>query len=295
MFPGRTTIESPPQLMQGWLASLALHGFLLGMIILSVHQSPITLPTERFQWDVSLVQSAQLLESSPPATNTVAQPIQEMPTPPSTATHRSPRTVTPYNKTFGTGHPVVDHTGIEKPSPITDQTESPSNSTPADQAPRVPPTTDGTSQPTVAQADLHSEDSPKAEATTASASTIPDPIPSSVDPSGTPAAASPPVETVSAPRADYRWLQQAIFRRLEDLKRSSRPQLDGLQPLKVLVKAVVSIDGNLLASEIVRSSGLPHIDQEAMALVQRAFPMQFERPLDRQQVAMRIPITYSRE
>lgn len=295
MFPGRTTIESPPQLMQGWLASLALHGFLLSMIILSVHQSPITLPTERFHWDVSLVQSAQLLESSPTATKTVAQPIREMPAAPSTATHRSPRTVTPYGKTFGTGHPVVDRTGIEKPSPITDQTESPSNSTPADQAPRVPPTTDGPSQPTVAQADLHHEDSPKAEATTASSSTMPDPIPSSVDPFGTQAAASLPVETVSAPRSDYGWLQQAIFRRLEDLKRSSRPQLDGLQPLKVLVKAVVSMDGNLLASEIVRSSGLPHIDQEAMALVQRAFPMQFERPLDRQQVAMRIPITYSRE
>lgn len=62
-----------------------------------------------------------------------------------------------------------------------------------------------------------------------------------------------------------------------------------------MVKAVVSRDGTLLDFAVVKSSGLDRIDQEAMALVQRAFPMQLDRPLDRQQVAMRIPITYSRE
>lgn len=96
-------------------------------------------------------------------------------------------------------------------------------------------------------------------------------------------------------RPDYGWLQQAIFQRLEELKRSSRPSLDDSRPLKVLVKAVVSREGILLDSAVVKSSGLDRIDQEAMALVQRAFPMQLDRPLDRQQVAMRIPITYSRE
>jgi protein TonB len=100
---------------------------------------------------------------------------------------------------------------------------------------------------------------------------------------------------VSTIRPDYGWLQQAIFRRLEELKRSSRPSLDDSRPLRVTVKAVVSREGILLDSAVVKSSGLDRIDQEAMALVQRAFPMQLGRPLDRQQVAMRIPITYSRE
>ncbi|OQW31339.1 MAG: hypothetical protein A4E19_20435 [Nitrospira sp. SG-bin1] len=96
-------------------------------------------------------------------------------------------------------------------------------------------------------------------------------------------------------KPDYGWLQQAIFQRLEELKRSSRPSLDDSRPLKVMVKAVVSREGILLDSAVVKSSGLDRIDQEAMALVQRAFPMQLDRPLDRQQVAMRIPITYSRD
>ena len=112
---------------------------------------------------------------------------------------------------------------------------------------------------------------------------------------------SPSLDAISntgaaaTPRLDYGWLQQAIFRRLEELKRSSHPFLDQSRPLKVLVKAVVSREGTLLDSMVVTSSGLDRIDQEAMALVQRAFPMQLDRPLDRQQVAMRIPITYSRE
>ena len=45
----------------------------------------------------------------------------------------------------------------------------------------------------------------------------------------------------------------------------------------------------------MKSSGLDRIDQEAIALVQRAFPLQFDRTLDRQHIVMHIPITYSQE
>ena len=108
---------------------------------------------------------------------------------------------------------------------------------------------------------------------------------------------STPAEVVSAsaPRADYSWLQRAIFQRLEELKRSSRPSLDDSRTLKVLVKAIVSNEGHLMDTEVVKSSGLDRIDKEAVALVQRAFPIQLDRALDRQRIVMRIPITYSRD
>ncbi|HMS84850.1 MAG TPA: TonB family protein [Nitrospira sp.] len=102
-------------------------------------------------------------------------------------------------------------------------------------------------------------------------------------------------ETVSAARPDYGWLQQAIFRRLEGLKRLSHPYIGQSEPMKVMVKAVVSREGTLLDSLVVKSSGLDRIDQEALALVQQAFPIQLDRTLDRQQIVMRIPITYSQE
>jgi protein TonB len=86
-----------------------------------------------------------------------------------------------------------------------------------------------------------------------------------------------------------------VSRRLEELKRSSRPSLDDSSRLKVLVKAVVSSTGELMEAEVVKSSGLDRIDQEAMTLVQRAFPLPLDHTLDRQQVVMRIPISYSRD
>lgn len=120
------------------------------------------------------------------------------------------------------------------------------------------------------------------------------PVTETAQPSAPPVTAAA-TDQASIQRPDYGWLQQAIFKRLEELKRSSRPSLDQSQPLKVMVKAVVSKEGTLLDSSVAKSSGLDHIDQEAMALVQRAFPLQLDRTLDRQQIVMRIPITYSRE
>ena len=296
MKPGQTTVATPSHLAQGWLTSLALHGFLLCAVIVFARQSPITLSAERFQWDVTLVQSTHIPESSTPPTNIAMQPSEQMPTPHSAAIHRSHRAATPYSKAVGTVQPMVDPKSLSEPQPETSasmhRVSTQSEWTHADSAPTVPPTTD---EPMAAQAAPQPEDSPRTDATTPSSGTMPDPIPSSVDPSPSQSAAVTPVETVSSPRPDYGWLQQAIFRRLEELKRSSNPFLDHSQPFKVMVKAVVSREGNLLDSIIVKSSGLERIDQEAMALVQRAFPMQFDRTLDRQQIVMRIPITYSRE
>lgn len=297
MKPGQTTVATPSHLAQGWLTSLALHGFLLCAVIVFARQSPITLSTERFQWDVTLVQSTHIPESSTPPTNVAMQPSEQMPAPQSAAIHRSPRAATPYSKAVGTVQPMVDPKSVSKPepSPSMHQVSPQLESTHADPAPLVPPTTREPSQPMAAQTAPQPKESLRTDATTPSSSTMPDPIPSSVDPSPSQSAAVTPVKTVSSPRPDYGWLQQAIFRRLEELKRSSNPFLDHSQPFKVMVKAVVSREGNLLDSSVVKSSGLDRIDQEAMALVQRAFPMQFDRTLDRQQIIMRIPITYSRE
>jgi len=86
-----------------------------------------------------------------------------------------------------------------------------------------------------------------------------------------------------------------VSRRLEELKRFSRPWLGDSTKLKVLVKAVISNSGELMETEVVKSSGLTRIDQEALALVQRAFPVSLDEVIDRPKIVMRIPITYSRD
>lgn len=52
-------------------------------------------------------------------------------------------------------------------------------------------------------------------------------------------------------------------------------------------------EGASLNPSVSKSSGLDRIDEKAVALVQRVFPMQFGRSLDRAQTVMRSPITYS--
>ena len=115
-------------------------------------------------------------------------------------------------------------------------------------------------------------------------------------PSATLASVPPPTsDQSSASRSDYSWLQRAVSRRLEKLKRSSRPLIEEASKLKVLVRAVISHTGELMEAEVVNSSGFAWIDQEAVSLVQRAFPMPLDETLDRPQIVMRIPITYSRD
>jgi protein TonB len=122
--------------------------------------------------------------------------------------------------------------------------------------------------------------------------TAPSRVPSQAPPTSVqPIASNQP----SVARADYSWLQRAVSRRLEELKRFSHPSLDDASKLKILVKAVVSSKGELMEAEVVTSSGLDRIDQEAMTLVQRAFPMPLDYAIDRPQIIMRIPITYSRD
>lgn len=256
------------------------------------------MPPNPFQWEVTLVQSTQPVKESVVLEQAAAQPIGATQTSRPAPTSRMAQTPLSHARTTSV-QPTVDTSMSERSNVETllsaaqtvPQTEplitdsTPSVHQTADAARQQPDplpnkTIQEPSAPTTTETPSHPESGP-----------VSDPVPLLQTHVMASAQSSPP----SSPQTDYSWLQRMIFQRLEQLKRSSRPQLDEGRPLKVLVKAVVSNDGNLLASEVVKSSGLQHIDQEAIALVQRAFPMQFEHPLDRQQVAMRIPITYSRE
>lgn len=287
-------------LMQGWLGSLALHGLLLLTVLPLYRLSPLTLPNEPFHWDVALVQSTQLadepIQPVSAAEPTVSRQAKRAPVP--TYANRANRHVASSadpivpigpqtaESVAQTSQPIIASSAVapiepvtasisEKPAPDRPQAsdsplqqmEMPANSTTAESS--IPHTAAATANETSAMPNVVAQPSPSLDAALNAGA-------------------------VATPRLDYGWLQQAIFQRLEELKRSSRPLLDDSRLLKVTVKAVVSREGTLLDFAVVKSSGLDRIDQEALALVQRAFPMPLDRPLDREQIAMRIPITYSR-
>jgi periplasmic protein TonB len=289
-----TTIqESRIPSLQGWLGSIALHG-LMFLSLLPLHrQSLIMIHNEPFHWNVALIQSTPTAHESVQTADTTTTAVLKQPDRIATASHakRMTHQITPSAQRVTSFEPKIETPATpistsDSPLLVTSPNELPPPLVQAHEPPRQQTETPiSSTTPAPPQLETAAVAIPLEESARPHETTQPPPPPAAA--SNTPAA--------SAIRPDYGWLQQAIFRRLEELKRSSRPSLDDSRPLKVLVKAVVSREGILLDSTVVKSSGMDRIDQEAMALVQRAFPMDLDRPLDRQQVAMRIPITYSRE
>lgn len=295
-----TRPEARIPLLHGWFGSIALHALILLSVFPTFRQSLSTVHTEPFHWDVALVSSTRTANDPVHTTNatepTVLKPLK--PTPRSTREVRTARRTSPSAERIVPIEQTADRV-VPMPLPsIASSAASPKESTTTSISDKPVSNQPQTSDPPLPQAAVPADSTtaepstPRTAAATSSDGTVqttepPHPLP--------PPATVLDTEVASTPRPDYGWLQQAISRRLEELKRSFRPSLDETRPLKVTVKAVVSREGILLDSAVVKSSGLDRIDQEAIALVQRAFPMQFDRTLDRQQIVMRIPITYSRE
>ncbi len=288
--------------LQGWLGSIVFHGLVLLSLFPHFRQSLITIHNEPFHWDVTLVQSTQTADRTAQSVDTSEPNISRrlMRAPILAHANRTNGQAAPSAErrtslALKTEAPLTPTSITEGPSSVTSSSETGTTSIPNELPSPMVQATEPPGQPTemaigsTTQAPAPLETAVAAAPVKESARLI-----DAIQASPVPATASDTTD-VSAIRPDYGWLQQAIFRRLEELKRSSRPLLDQSRPLQVLVRAIVSHEGTLLDTEVVRSSGLDRIDQEAMALVQQAFPMHLDRPLGREQVAMRIPITYSRE
>jgi protein TonB len=110
-------------------------------------------------------------------------------------------------------------------------------------------------------------------------------------------AAHPPVtaRTLTAqPRskADYSWLTQDLWARVERLKRYPRlARLNGWEG-KVVVRAVIREDGHLAQLSVVEGSGHHVLDQEALELVKHVFPLALAHPLGQPKVVVDVPIEY---
>ena len=274
--------------LQGWCVSFVLHGLLLFTFLPLFRQSMITAHNEPFHWDVTLVRSTPTTYESTQTADAPQSVVPKQPDRPPTASH--------VNRTIRHAAPSAERITSRAPkteAPVTSASEVATTSIPSELPSTLDQTTESPRQQTEPPMDSTAS-APSLETAAAVVSEGSTPTTETAQPSPALAMTSD-VAPVSAIRPDYSWLQQAIFRRLEELKRSSRPSLDESRPLKVTVKAVVSREGNLLDSAVVKSSGFDRIDQEAMALVQQAFPLQLDRSLDRGQIVMRIPITYSRE
>lgn len=308
--------------IKGWGLSLFLHALLLSTIVPVFRYLPVPIHPEPFLWNVTFIeqpQQAALVEPTSdsssahelPQTGKASEEIQA-PLSQSLSSHISQSTndidetmqaLKSVRQKITDPVPTVSASAHTESAPLSPSTAA---SMPITQD-TVPVQQDVTEHFQTKSAIVPSGAEPSAPISTTMERGIPPPAPSATDVAMAPAQSREPEQTSptsavptasqqpSASPADYSWLQRAVSRRLEELKRSSRPSLDDSSKLKVLVKAVVSNTGELMEAEVVTSSGLNRIDQEAMTLVQRAFPMPLAHTIDRQQIVMRIPITYSRD
>lgn len=93
-------------------------------------------------------------------------------------------------------------------------------------------------------------------------------------------------------RADYGWLSDALWRRVEELKRYPAQAKSNHWEGKVVVEAVIRADGAVVGLSIAESSGRALLDQEAMAVMKQASPLALKHPLGASSVTILVPISY---
>ncbi|MDO8355195.1 MAG: energy transducer TonB [Nitrospirota bacterium] len=93
-------------------------------------------------------------------------------------------------------------------------------------------------------------------------------------------------------KRDYGWLSEAILRRVEELKRYPASARAERAEGKVVVKAVISEDGNISEMEVFQSSGHPGLDKAAMDTMKQAAPFHLPHPLGQPRMTIKIPMSY---
>jgi protein TonB len=97
------------------------------------------------------------------------------------------------------------------------------------------------------------------------------------------------------PRADFGWLTQALWRKIEQLKRYPHKARLNHWEGTVVVRAVIRQDGYFSELTMETSSGHDVLDQDAIELLRKASPVTLKHELGRPELTIRIPINYKLE
>jgi protein TonB len=94
---------------------------------------------------------------------------------------------------------------------------------------------------------------------------------------------------------DFGWLAGALFTKVEQLKRYPHTAKTHRWEGNVVVQAIVMEDGRVENVTVVKSSGHPTLDQEAVALLERTSPISLKHPLGQPHIVVQLPIGYHLE
>lgn len=251
--------------VHGWAFSLLLHAAAVGTTVAAVNELSVLPEQEPFRWEVSLVESSSTEPPAQPTRTPQPSPPEPMPTPVSPEPPR-PVVATPVEP-----EPVVQPvepvtaTAYAAPEPVIERIVA--DVQPASEPPSEP-------VPTVAQMEAAP---PIVEAR-----------------AGAPAAIEAPAVPTGSVRADYGWLAEMLWKRVAELKRyPASARLNGWEG-RVVVRAVIQMDGHLTNLSVAESSGHETLDQAAMDAVRLACPLKLKHKLfGRSTVVVQVPISYT--
>lgn len=95
-----------------------------------------------------------------------------------------------------------------------------------------------------------------------------------------------------AAKPDYGWLAQALWSRIEQLKRYPHIARMNRWEGKVVLRAVIKEDGQLMELEVAESSGHQILDLDAIEIMRQASPLKLMHALGQPQVVVQVPISY---
>jgi periplasmic protein TonB len=297
---------------QGWLYSVMFHVFVAVCTLLLASQLTLSSETDSFQWNVALMESSSLQPTIDPVAEIHPDPPPPAPSPTkSRPTSRETRTkpvrpqiaqqqvtqanqevaeVIPVNHTASTVLAPADEPHQDSPERETATTEQqfveeepePATQTASSEA-VTPAVASLMSQPNTVSVDHH----PIRETANETSANI--------QPLGTEQlmASATPVRTAPAGKPDYDWLMKALLGRVNELKNYPVMARMNRWEGKVVLRAVIREDGQVLMVDVQESSGRSILDNDAMETLKKASPLKLDHPLGKPQVAILMPISYS--
>jgi protein TonB len=277
----RISASTVPEQARGWMASVLLHllGFASAMLIMAKIEQPILL--EPFHWDISMVEApAPTDEPTQPESMPAERVIQPSP---------SPAKPKPPIKTAT--QPVVQ----QAPPPTPYEATVPIETT------QVVKDVVANTEPVMESLPVESSESQ----VITSQVVMTDPVVSSESPTveqrfeSTEVAVERKVQQklvhYRRTQADYGWLRDMLWKRIEELKRYPRIARENHWEGRVVVQVVIKADGTVGELSVAESSGHALLDEEALAVMRKASPLTLKHQLEKSQITILVPISYRLE
>ena len=265
---GRLIGGSRPYQAHGWTVSLLCHVLVVGCAIALMAEIEKPVLPDTFQWEVSVVESPAPVEAAPSEKPPAKPVVQPPPSPVKPIRQPVQHTVQDVAVPVETVQ-AVQHTTQEAVTQIVSSRQDP----------MMEPTP---LQPTAVFPVERAE--PIHERTEKVVQAAPSMIEHR--------AVQQRLVQYRQTQADYGWLRDALWRRIEDLKRYPTQARANHWEGRVVVKAVIRDDGTVADLMIAESSGQSILDQEALAVMMKASPLILKHPLGKPSITMLIPISY---